>query len=561
METVRTILNFLVTLLEVILIFNLLIVVHELGHFLAARWRGLVVEKFGIWFGKPLWKKTVNGVQYSLGSLPFGGFVALPQMAPMDAAEGAPINDRASLPPASPLDKIIVALAGPVFSFGLALVFATVVWLVGNPVSERETNLKIGYVVPDSPAANAECATPGVPKGLRPGDEIAEVDNHPVSRFGGMNGSVVWYVARSEGDTIPFQVMRDGQKLTFLPKPLGPDGDSGWRRKALRQVMIDPAYQCIVAKVESGSAADKAGLHEKDVVTAVNGQPLYNPQTISDLQQESYGQPIALTVSRGGQTLALTLPAMPFNVGDVYPDSPAARAGMKKGDVITAINGTAPTRFADLKAAIAGHPQGAISLTVASKDGKARDLSVTPLVPKTKTDPVIGISAAYDIDGINWSDGGTMKIVHEKPLDQIRGSVTSIANTIGAVIAPHSGIKLQHLGGPVFIGRTYFYLLSSDQGWRLALWFSVVLNVNLAMLNMLPIPVLDGGHILLALIEAVRRKPVNLRFLEVIQTACFVVIAGYMLYVSFYDVGDLAGGRRHRAELEFPSPTPKAAQP
>ena len=82
MEIAHRVLNFLVVLLEVILIFNLLIVVHELGHFLAARWRGLVVEQFAIWFGKPLWKRTYNGVVYSLGSIPFGGFVKLPQMAP-----------------------------------------------------------------------------------------------------------------------------------------------------------------------------------------------------------------------------------------------------------------------------------------------------------------------------------------------------------------------------------------------------------------------------------------------------------------------------------------------
>ena len=102
--------------LEVLVLFNLLIGVHELGHFLAARWRGLVIEKFGIWFGKPIWKKTVNGVQYSLGSLPFGGFVALPQLAPMDIIEGKADIDREKLPPISAIDKIIVALAGPVFS-------------------------------------------------------------------------------------------------------------------------------------------------------------------------------------------------------------------------------------------------------------------------------------------------------------------------------------------------------------------------------------------------------------------------------------------------------------
>ena len=83
-------------LLEVLVLFNLLICVHEIGHFLAARWRGLFIEKFGIWFGKPIWKKTINGVQYSLGSLPFGGFVALPQLAPMDIIEGKADIDRAS---------------------------------------------------------------------------------------------------------------------------------------------------------------------------------------------------------------------------------------------------------------------------------------------------------------------------------------------------------------------------------------------------------------------------------------------------------------------------------
>src|ERR1700675_1056415 len=90
-------------LLEVLVIFNLLIVVHEVGHFLAARWRGLYIEKFGVWFGKPIWKKTINGVQYSLGSLPFGGFVALPQLAPMDIIEGKGGRDRAKLPPISGL--------------------------------------------------------------------------------------------------------------------------------------------------------------------------------------------------------------------------------------------------------------------------------------------------------------------------------------------------------------------------------------------------------------------------------------------------------------------------
>src|SRR5947207_9374893 len=153
-------------LLEVVVLFNLLIVVHELGHFLAARWRGLYIEKFGVWFGKPIWKKTIKGVQYSLGSLPFGGFVALPQLAPMDIIEGKADIDRAQLPKISALDKIIVAFAGPLFSFLLALVFAIFIWVVGRPVSESEATTMIGYVVPDSPAPEA---------GPEPGDKIVSV--------------------------------------------------------------------------------------------------------------------------------------------------------------------------------------------------------------------------------------------------------------------------------------------------------------------------------------------------------------------------------------------------
>jgi regulator of sigma E protease len=555
MEIARNVLNILVVCFEVVLLFNLLIVVHETGHFLAARWRGLVIEKFGIWFGKPLWKKTINGVQYSLGSIPFGGFVALPQMAPMDAIEGATAADRASLPAVGPLDKIIVAFAGPLFSFLLAIVFACIVWAVGRPVSKQETTTTIGYVLPGSPAATAPSSAPDVPPGLRPGDKILAVDGHPVHRFLSMSDSVVWYVVRSEGDTIPFKVLRDGREITFYPKPLTPENQSNWRRKSLRQVLIDPAYEGMVAKVEPGSPAARAGLEVNDIVTAVNGQKLYNPQQLSDDELDSYGQPLALTVRRKQRLLQLTLPAMPFKIGEVYPGSPAAQAGLRKGDDILAINGERATRFAELKGVITAHPTEPITLSVL-RQGQTLTIHVTPQIAVGTHDSLIGIVPAFDADGIVWDNSGVLDLDHESPVEQIEGSVMSVVNTVGAVIAPKSGIKLQHLGGPLFIFRTYYLLFQSEQGWRMALWFSVVLNVNLALLNMLPIPVLDGGHILLALIEAVRRRPANIRVLEVIQTACVVVILSYMAYVTFFDVGDLTAGRPNRRDLEFPSPSP-----
>src|ERR1700751_6083323 len=103
---ILNILRIALIIIEVLLIFNLLIIVHELGHFLAARWRGLYVEGFGIWFGNPIWKKKIRGVTYSLVSIPAGGFVKLPQMAPMEALEGHTEVPLDQLKKISALDKI-----------------------------------------------------------------------------------------------------------------------------------------------------------------------------------------------------------------------------------------------------------------------------------------------------------------------------------------------------------------------------------------------------------------------------------------------------------------------
>jgi regulator of sigma E protease len=446
--------RFLSILLEVVVLFNLLIIVHELGHFLAAKWRGLVIEKFGVWFGKPIWKKNVNGIEYSLGSLPFGGFVALPQLAPMDIIEGKVDVDRERLPRISALDKIIVAIAGPLFSLLLALTFACIVWAVGHPVSESDTTTIVGYVPPESPALKA---------GIESGDKILEVDGKPVHRFSGMNDSVVWNVVRSEGATIPVKVERNGAVLDFAVEPYKAE-TRGWRRKSVRQIMIMPAQTAIIDEVQPETPAAAAGLKKGDVVVSVNGTNIYNPVAVIDLVEKNGEQPLALQISRGGSPV---------------------------------------------------------------------DVSIQPkIISAEEKTPRLGIK--FDRDG-------RMSVDHPGPVEQVYDSITSTLNTITAVASPKSDVKLQHLSGPVGIGRIYYLLFQSDKGWQLALWFSVILNVNLAILNMLPIPVLDGGHIVLAIIESIRRKPVNIRVLEFVQTACAFLIIGYMVYVSFFDIGDLFG--------------------
>ena len=446
----------ILVIFEVLVIFNLLIVVHEIGHFLAARWRGLYVEKFGIWFGKPLWKKKINGVQYSLGSLPLGGFVALPQLAPMDIIEGKADVDRAELPPISALDKIIVAVAGPFFSLLLAFVFAVIVWAAGYPVSESDMTTTIGYIMTDSPAAKA---------GLQPGDKILEVDGKRVTRFLGMNDSVSWAVVRSEGDTIPVKFERDGKVETVQVEPYKAE-TRGWRRKSVRQLLILPAETAIIDKVEPDSPAAKAGLQSRDTVRGFNGQPIYNPAALLDYIKKHPTEELTLEIERNGSRTEVRVKPTPL-----------------------------PTE---------------------EEEGK------------TKMQPRIGIR--WDI---------RLTVSHPSPIELVGNSVTSTFNTLGALVSRKSDVGLQHLSGPIGITRLYFvFLFSDERGWQLALWLSVLLNVNLAILNMLPIPVLDGGHIMFGLIESVRRKPLNIRVLEVVQGACTLLIIGLIAYISFFDVQD-----------------------
>src|SRR5437764_7480612 len=96
-----TIFHYIFIGLEVVLLFNLLIFVHELGHFLAAKWRGLKIERFAIWFGKPIWKTKIKGVEYALGSIPAGGYVSLPQMATMETIEAKGSSSDEALPQVS----------------------------------------------------------------------------------------------------------------------------------------------------------------------------------------------------------------------------------------------------------------------------------------------------------------------------------------------------------------------------------------------------------------------------------------------------------------------------
>ena len=465
MDSVLSILTTAAIIFGVVMLFNFMIFVHELGHFFAARWRGLYVDRFQIWFGRPIWKKTINGVQWGLGWIPAGGFVSLPQMAPMEAIEGS-VELPKDLKPVKPLDKIIVAAAGPVASFLLAVLFAVAVWLVGKPDFEMGVTT-VGFVAPDSPAAQA---------GILPGDKIVKVDGRPVTKWAGNMEGVRELIMLGEKDKVTFTIQRPGTpgELDIACGFRIPETE-WWQRSGMRQVGLMQAIACVGGEVLPNSPAAQAGLKVGDSITAVNGVHVWNPS-------------------------ALDVP-------------------LKKGEPLM--------------------------LDVTGKDGAVRQVTVQGRLPENWHNSQDGslLKGAQPILGVVWdlSAVGRDVTVHPTPWAQIRQSLKWMGDTLAKVVAPGSNVGVEHLSGPVGIANQFYRMFSLDEGWKLALWFSVVLNVNLAILNILPLPVVDGGHVVMNTIELIFRRPLNVKVLEFVQFGFVFLLMGFFLFVTFKDVGEFFG--------------------
>ncbi|MEM1083013.1 MAG: RIP metalloprotease RseP [Verrucomicrobiota bacterium] len=472
-------------ILVVIMVFNLIIFVHELGHFWAAKWRGLKIDRFQIWFGKPIWSKSINGVQYGLGWIPAGGFVALPQMAPMEAIEGQNREDEDPLPAISPLDKIIVAFAGPLFSFLLALAAAVIITIVGKPVDVIKTTT-VGWVQKDSPAEDA---------GFQRGDRILSIEGNPVDNWNLPLDSVFMNVVTSKGKDIEFVVDRPGVGEKTLISKFDIPESKWWERRKTRQVGLIPMAPegpiAITEVVDDENApARLAGFKAGDVLTEMDGQEVVQLEQVFEAIALSEGKSIEFKVQRGEEELMISVsPTQPVAVN---PDTELPDQKF----MIGAIFGDAPS----------------------------------PAVRE-------------------WRKPG--------PIQQIKDTVRTMWITITTVASPDSSIGIQHLSGPVGIGKLQYYTLLMDFPWHRMLGFMVLININLAILNMLPFPVLDGGHITIATMEAIARRPVNFKLLEMVQLAFVFILFGIMLYVTTKDIPDKfgMGGGEEPVETAFPPAT------
>ena len=311
------------------------IFIHELGHFLAARRRGLVIKRFSIGFGPKLFGWESNGVEYRLSAIPFGGYVALPQLVDMGRLEGAETGETENekektftswdeedqkddkekeenkknlaegpLPKISYTDKMIVSVMGAVFNVLLAFVLSCILWQFGYDVSDAQLTTKVGYVADTVEQWNPhveegeEIAGPAKKAGVLPGDEILAVDGVSVENFMGIRSLIVTGTGKTEdgGRLVTLTILRNGEekKIEVFPTVAS--------REEMREIGIGPKHTFFIGKLSEGMPGKKVGLEEGDQPVSINDNEIHSFSFLYDyLQEREANETISLTVRKGGE--------------------------------------------------------------------------------------------------------------------------------------------------------------------------------------------------------------------------------------------------------------------
>ncbi len=561
------------------------IFVHELGHFLAARKRGLKIERFSIGFGPRLFGWTgKDGVDYRVSIIPLGGYVALPQLAEMEGIEGASSEEAEKLPKISYADKMIVSVMGAVFNVIFAFVIACILWFTGMPVAEGTTSTVVGYVPEQVVTSSGHLAElglgntvpgPAYQAGLRSGDKVLTIDDNTVSNFNQITEAVLLGNRRdSQGNpTSTFEVERDGKVMEIVIQPALIEINSKSGDK-IRMAGLQPRTEVIVAPAP-GSPAERAGLKAGDRVLSIDGQPLNNTVEFRELLRKGGAKPRTLLAEReGGLSIKVVvtpqvnttvnpvsiiaygedkdrhqlvvLPATrdlltndvaaardQLMVLGISPEDPALAETLKIGTIIDKVDGRSQIvsvrSLEDLEKAGAGAPR---DLTVYWKraDGDAGNLTLrNAQVRRGKPVEHAQIGAAFV---------AKTELAYRNPWETCVGIVKSTFTTLGRLFDRGSDIQVKQLASVISITKTY-YNLSEDI--RRVLWFTVLINLNLAVLNLLPIPVLDGGHMLIATIQRFTKGVLSNKAVIVLQYTFMVLLLSLMAYIILHDVRRCSG--------------------
>jgi len=442
-------------------VLGVLIVVHELGHFLVARWCGVKVLRFSVGFGRVLWQRRLgrDGTEWAVSAFPLGGYVKM-----LDEREGevAKTELHRAFNRQSVGKRSLIVAAGPLANFALAILLYWVVFMYGS----NELLPVLGTPPAGSPAAIAAITN---------GEQVRSVDGQPVATWNDLR----WLLLEKAVDyeTVEMELVNERGEIAFRRLALNSVAEQGWEGDALDHLGIRffrPNVPPVIGDVVKGGPAATAGLLTGDRVVAVDGQPVDLWLDFVSIVRESGGRSLHLDIRRGDETLGF----------DIVPESVSER----------------------------GRAVGKIGVAVKEVPGSPREIR-TFIRHGFVESGRLAVAETWNKAVFSLVMMGKM-LVGEVSWKNLSGPVT---------IADYAGQSAR-------LGLDYY------------LKFMALVSISLGVLNLLPIPVLDGGHLLYHMIEVVRRRPLSERSMEVAQQVGMSLLFALMAFAFFNDIARLFNG-------------------
>lgn len=433
------------TIISFIIVLGVLIFIHELGHFLVAKYSGVGVEKFSLGFGPKLFGVKKGETEYRLSLLPLGGYVKMVGESP-----GETISDEDRLRSFNHqpvLNRAAIVAAGPIMNLVLAAVLLPLIFMIGIQLpAYLEQPVIVGFVAPGEAADKA---------GIKTGDAIATMDGHPIHDW----------------------------------------------EEFLEEFALNPGKRMKAGVVREGK------LLHLDIV----------PDT-----SEKTG------VGYGG-----VYPPMKPLIGDVSEGYPAKAAGITAGDLIVSVDGKPLIHWAELEDII--HKSGEKKVFVVDRAGETLTFEVTPKFNEDANVFLVGIARKEDY--ITRKYGLIDSIV--KGYDAGEEMTERLYLVVKGLVAGQYSLKT--LGGPIMIAQVAGK--AAETGLAEVLSLMAFLSLQLGIINLFPIPVLDGGHIMFFGLEAIKGKPLSERFMAICQQVGIALLIGLMVLVTYNDILRIFGDK------------------